>query len=119
MTTPHPPAATNGGAVRYFQRLTALQTVLTGAATRRDRHELRRSAEMGQHVLWDAAGLLHHQETLTASAGRIGRERLMVQLADQVTSACARLTGWATPCQQQGVTRSLGPYPPAPISSAQ
>lgn len=43
----------------------------------------------------------------------------MVQLADRATSARTRLTGSATPCQQQKVARLLGLYPPAPTSSAQ
>ncbi|MFI6340722.1 hypothetical protein [Streptomyces sp. NPDC050535] len=105
-------------AVRYLQRLTTVQTVLTGAATRTDRYELRRPAEIGQHVLWDAAGLLQHQDTRTASAGLIARERLMVQLADQVTSAHTRLTDQAAP-RQRGAARPLGPYPPAPTPSTE
>ncbi|MCX4919882.1 hypothetical protein [Streptomyces sp. NBC_00687] len=106
-------------AVGYFQRLTTVQTVLTRSATRTSRYELCRPAEIGQHVLWDAAGLLQDQDTRTVSAGLIARERLMVQLADQVASAQMRLTGSASPRQQQGSARPLGPYPPAPTSSAQ
>ncbi|MFJ2397449.1 hypothetical protein ACIOTI_32485 [Streptomyces sp. NPDC087843] len=101
-------------AVRYLQRLTALQTVLTRADTRTDRHDLPRPAEIGQHVLWDAAGLLHDQDTLTASAALIARERLMVQLADQVTSTLTRPANPTTQGQRHAPAGPLGPYPPAP-----
>ncbi|MER7982427.1 hypothetical protein [Streptomyces sp. NPDC095817] len=104
-------------AVHYLQRLTALQTVLTRAATRTDRHELLRPAEIGQHVLWDAAGLLQDQDTRSASAALIARERLMVQLADQVTSALTRLSGPTAPGQHRTSVSPLGPYPPAPCPS--
>ncbi|MET7390512.1 hypothetical protein ACFYPT_38595 [Streptomyces sp. NPDC005529] len=50
-------------AVRYLQRLSTMQTVLTGLQPGPTRHELRRPAEIGQHVLWDAAGLLQTQDT--------------------------------------------------------
>ncbi|MFF0142616.1 hypothetical protein ACFYRN_40065 [Streptomyces sp. NPDC005227] len=106
-------------AVRYLQRLSRVQTVLTGAATGTDRHELRRPAEIGQHVLWDAAGLLQTEDTRTVSAGLIARERLMVQLAHQVTSAHTLLTDPAGPRQRRGAARPLGPYPPAPNPSTE
>ncbi|WP_415940256.1 hypothetical protein [Streptomyces sp. 039-1] len=94
-TRQHVRTVHGAAAVGYFQRLTTLQTFLTRAATRTDRYELCRPAEIGQHVLWDAAGLLQDQDTRTASAGLVARERLMVQLADQVASAHTRLTGSA------------------------
>ncbi|MFD5722657.1 hypothetical protein [Streptomyces sp. NPDC127036] len=91
-------------AVRYLHRLTSMQTVLDQGAAGSDCYELRRSAQVGQHVLWDAAGLLQDQDTRTVSAALIARERLMVQLVDQVTAIRAHLTG--TPATR------LGPYPP-------
>lgn len=103
-------------AVRYLQRLTALQSVLTRAGTHTGRHELRRPAEIGQHVLWDAAGLLQDQDTRTASAALIARERLMVQLVDQVTSALTRLAEPRVPGQHLACAGPLGPYPPFPHS---
>ncbi|MFD5074527.1 hypothetical protein [Streptomyces sp. NPDC058371] len=78
------------GACRYLQRLAALHTSLVQAAAGSDRHELRRSAEIGQHLLWDAAGLLQTQNTRSASPDLIARERLMLQLADQVAEILQR-----------------------------
>ncbi|MGK5695066.1 hypothetical protein ACSNOJ_19520 [Streptomyces sp. URMC 128] len=69
-------------ACRYLQRLATLHTSLIQAAADSDRYELRRSAEVGHNLLWDAAGLLQTQDTRSASAGLITRERLMLQLAD-------------------------------------
>jgi hypothetical protein len=40
-------------AVRYMQRLAALHTSLVRAAAGSDRYELRRSAEVGQGLLWE------------------------------------------------------------------
>ncbi|MGW0632054.1 hypothetical protein [Streptomyces sp. NPDC002758] len=72
------------GACRYLQRLAALHSYLVQAAVGNDRYELRRSAEVGHNLLWDAAGLLPTRDTRTFSDGLIARERLMLQLADQV-----------------------------------
>ncbi|MFI6662293.1 hypothetical protein ACIBL8_43060 [Streptomyces sp. NPDC050523] len=69
---------------RYLQRLAALHTSLVQAAAGSDRYEMRRSAEIGQHVLWDAADLLQTRDARAASAELIARERLMAQLAHQV-----------------------------------
>jgi len=71
-------------AAPYVQRLAAAHTYVLQAAAGRDRYELRRAAEIGQHVLWDAAGLLQTQDTRAASIQLIDRERLMLQLAAQV-----------------------------------
>ncbi|MEU2859060.1 hypothetical protein ACIQWL_33315 [Streptomyces mirabilis] len=102
------------GACRYLQRLAALHTSLVQAAAGRDRYELRRAAEIGQHLLWDAAGLLQTQDTRSASADLIARERLMVQLADQVTPSLRTHTedGPADADQPGWHERPLGPYPP-------
>lgn len=68
----------------YLQRLATLHTHLVQAAAVSDRYELRRSAEIGQHLLWGAADLLQTQNTRSASCKLIARERLMLQLAHQV-----------------------------------
>ncbi|HKO83812.1 MAG TPA: hypothetical protein VJ140_04440, partial [Actinomycetota bacterium] len=65
-------------------RLATLHTYFVQAAAVSDRYELRRSAEIGQHLLWDAADLLQTQDTRSASCELIARERLMLQLAHQV-----------------------------------
>jgi hypothetical protein len=80
----HARSVEGDSACRYLQRLAALHTYLVQAAAGSNRYELRRSAEISQHLLWDAAGLLQTQDTRSASAHLIARERLMVQLADQV-----------------------------------
>ncbi|MET8291568.1 hypothetical protein ABZV80_41330 [Streptomyces sp. NPDC005132] len=105
-------------AVRYLQRLTTMQTVLDQATTDSDRYELRRSAEIGQHTLWEAAGLLENQDTRAASAGLIARERLMVQLADQVAIPTRTPHPSAT-VQDREPGRRLGPYPPEPRPTTQ
>ncbi|MDH6521825.1 hypothetical protein M2163_001182 [Streptomyces sp. SAI-135] len=71
-------------ACQYLQRLAALHTCLLQAAAGSNRYEVRRSAEIGHNLLWDAAGLLHSHDIRTAPPRLIDRERLMVQLADQV-----------------------------------
>ncbi|MGW7258669.1 hypothetical protein [Streptomyces sp. NPDC054834] len=71
-------------ACRYLQRLAALHTCLIQAAAGSDRYELRRSAEIGQQLLWDAACLLQTHDTCSTSCELIARQRLMFQLADQV-----------------------------------
>ncbi|MFI9825224.1 hypothetical protein ACIHFC_32960 [Streptomyces sp. NPDC052013] len=72
-------------AVRYLQRLATLHTHLVQSAADCDRHELRRTAELGHSLLWDAVGLLQNHDTRSASVSLIGRERLMLQLVSQVT----------------------------------
>lgn len=103
------------GACRYLQRLAALHTSLVQAAAGSDRYELRRAAEIGQHTLWDAAVLLQTQDTRSASAELIARERLMVQLADQAAQSLKRAhteDGPAEADQPGWNERPLGPYPP-------
>ncbi|MFD7055578.1 hypothetical protein ACFWBS_41170 [Streptomyces mirabilis] len=103
------------GACRYLQRLASLHTSLVQAAAGIDRHELRRAAEIGQHTLWDAAGLLQTHDTRSASADLIARERLMVQLADQAAQRLKRThteDGSADANQPGWHERPLGPYPP-------
>ncbi|MFE7028842.1 hypothetical protein ACFU9Y_00925 [Streptomyces sp. NPDC057621] len=73
------------GACRYLQRLASLHTTLIEAAAGSDRYELRRSAEVGHHLLWDAAGLLQAQDTRSALVQLVDCERAMLQLSDQVT----------------------------------
>ncbi|MFD5754373.1 hypothetical protein ACFWIZ_03735 [Streptomyces sp. NPDC127044] len=80
------------GACRDLQRLGALHTSLGQAA----------------------AGLLQTQDTRSASADLIARERLMVQLADQVTPSLRTHTedGPADADQPGWHERPLGPYTP-------
>ncbi|WP_405933696.1 hypothetical protein [Streptomyces sp. NBC_00827] len=102
------------GACRYLQRLAALHTSIVQAAAGSDQYELRRSAEIGHHLLWDAASLLQTQDTRLASAGLIARERLMLQLADQVAQILRRTAedGTADADQTRKPGQPLGPYPP-------
>ncbi|MEU6653372.1 hypothetical protein ABZ904_29040 [Streptomyces sp. NPDC046900] len=103
------------GPCRYLQRLATLHTSLVEAAADSDHCELRRSAEVGQHLLWDAAGLLQTRDTRAASVDLIARERLMFQLAHQVAqilnAPAEDGTAAANPVSAPG--RPLGPYPPA------
>ncbi|WP_369383272.1 hypothetical protein [Streptomyces sp. cg36] len=94
-------------ACRYLQRLATLQTSLIQAADGSSRHELRRSAEIGQGVMWDAAGLLQNRDTRSVSAGLIARERLMLQLAHQAAQILERTA-------QQARTRHR---PPGAVSA--
>ncbi|MFG3517525.1 hypothetical protein [Streptomyces bobili] len=102
------------GPCRYLQRLAALHASLVQAAAGSDRYELRRSAELGHNLLWDAAGLLQGQDTRSASARLITYEALMLQLAHQVAQI--------RPASQHGAASTdhtcepgplLGPYAPA------
>ncbi|MET7353035.1 hypothetical protein [Streptomyces mirabilis] len=102
------------GACRYLQRLAALHTFLVQAAAGSDRYELCRSAEIGRHTLWDAAGLLQTPDTRSASADLIACERLMVQLADQAAQILKRTPGPANTDQARKPEQPLGPYPPGP-----
>jgi hypothetical protein len=102
-------------ACRYLQRLAALHTYIVQAAADSDRYELRRSAEIGQHLLWDAADLLQDQDTRSASTRLIDRERLMVQLADQVAQTIERAhaeTASGEADHPRGGEGPLGPLPP-------
>lgn len=92
------------GAVRYLQRLATLHTSLVQAAAGSDRYELRRSAEVGHNLLWDAAGMLQTHDTLSASEGLITRERLMLQLADQVAQITERTAREETADADQSVS---------------
>ncbi|MFI7406935.1 hypothetical protein ACIBW9_41860 [Streptomyces sp. NPDC049541] len=97
---------------RYLQRLAALHTSLVQAAAGSDRYELRRSAEIGQHLLWDAADLLQTRDARSASAELIARERLMLQLAHQVTQVLKRTADGNAPGTNQvcAPARPLNPY---------
>ncbi|MFE5894850.1 hypothetical protein ACFQ6E_38795 [Streptomyces sp. NPDC056462] len=104
-------------ACHYLQRLADLHTGLVDAAAGSDRYELRRSAEIGHNLLWDAADLLqaHGQDTRPVSAQLIDRERLMLQLAHQVAQVLEHArakppSGDAG--QADGGESSLGPLPP-------
>ncbi|WP_328349108.1 hypothetical protein OG800_49075 [Streptomyces sp. NBC_00445] len=102
-------------ACRYLQRLVALHAYLVQAAANSDRYELRRSAEIGHNLLWDAADLLQAEDTSSASARLIDRERLMVQLADQVTQTLERTRAESASGQgdqPHGGEGPLGPLPP-------
>ncbi|MFJ3309684.1 hypothetical protein ACIPSA_43115 [Streptomyces sp. NPDC086549] len=94
-------------ACRYLQRLAALHASLVQAAAGSDRYELRRSAEIGHNLLWDAASLLQARDTRAVSEGLIARERLMLQLAHQVAQIIERTAHEdATAAEDQ--TRDLG-----------
>ncbi|MFE6554294.1 hypothetical protein ACFVHS_38790 [Streptomyces sp. NPDC057746] len=91
-------------ACRYLQRLAALHTSLVQAAAGSDRYELRRSAEIGHNLLWDAASLLQARDTRAVSDDLIARERLMLQLAHQVAQLIHRTA-------DEDQTRDLGRPP--------
>ncbi|MFD4604369.1 hypothetical protein ACFWPQ_40930 [Streptomyces sp. NPDC058464] len=99
----------DAAACRYLQRLGALHTVLVQAAAGSDRYELRRSAEIGQTLLWDAADLLQTRDTRSASAYLITRERLMLQLVHQVT----QILKPATEDSAADTNQDAGPAQPA------
>ncbi|MFJ8787014.1 hypothetical protein [Streptomyces sp. NPDC102476] len=102
------------GPCRYLQRLAALHASLVQAAAGSDRYELRRSAELGRNLLWDAAGLLRAQDTRSASDRLIAYERLMLQLAHQVAQMHAAAGHGADSTDQSPETRPLrGPCPPS------
>lgn len=108
----HVRSVDGGSACRYLQRLAALHTDLVQAAADSDRYELRRSAEIGHHVLWDTAGLFQTQDTLSASAQLIASERLMVQLADQVAQALQRTPEPSDTDQPRRRDQPPDAYPP-------
>ena len=93
----HVRSVEGASACRYLQRLAALHTCLIQAAAGSDRYELRRSAEIGQHLLWDAADMLQTQDTRSASCALITCERLMLQLADQVAQILKHAPAQARP----------------------
>ncbi|MFJ9121337.1 hypothetical protein ACIRJO_38150 [Streptomyces sp. NPDC102394] len=99
---------------RYLQRLAAWHASLVQAAAGSDRYELRRSAEIGQHLLWDAADPLQTCGVRSASAELIARERLMVQLAHQVTQILKPTADDNAPgtTQDCAPARPLSPYSP-------
>ncbi|MEU6495724.1 hypothetical protein [Streptomyces sp. NPDC046984] len=97
---------------RYLQRLAALHSDLVAAALSSDCYELRRAAEIGQHLLWDAAGLLQTQDTLAASDALIARERLMLHLVNQVTQTIGR-TASENGATEAGQARAWRPTPPS------
>ncbi|MFE3268912.1 hypothetical protein [Streptomyces sp. NPDC059215] len=102
-------------AVQYVHRLAVLQTVLDQAATRAGECDrLRRATEIGQHLLWEAAGLLQNQDTRAASAGLIARERLMLQLVDQMAAAPTHPSHQVATGHGREPGPPLGPHPPQP-----
>ena len=116
----HVRSVEDDGACQYLQRLAALHTSLVRAAEGSDRYELHRAAEIGRHTLWDVAGLLQTQDTHSASAELIARERLMVQLVDQAAQTLKSTHTEDGPADT-GHTRErpLGPYPPASEQTTQ
>ncbi|MCI3276969.1 hypothetical protein [Streptomyces cylindrosporus] len=101
-------------ACRYLQRLVALHTCLVQAASDSDRYDLHRSAEIGHTLLWDAADLLHNQDTSSAAARLIDRERLMVQLADQVAQTMERTRAEPASREAGRPRAGEGPWGPLP-----
>jgi hypothetical protein len=103
-------------ACQYLQRLAALHTYLVQAAANNDHDALHRSAEIGQDLMWDTAGLLQTQDTRSVSSQLIDREQLMVQLADQVAQILEHTRAEARSGpedQPRGHEGPLGrPYPP-------
>nr|WP_237529002.1 hypothetical protein [Streptomyces sp. SID5469] len=101
----------------YLQRLAALHTYLVQAAAVSDRYELRRSAQISQHLLWDAADLLQTQDTRSASCELIARERLMLQLTHQVAQVLRYPSARSAPAdadQAREPERPPRPYRQAP-----
>ncbi|MFE6335244.1 hypothetical protein ACFVOK_18805 [Streptomyces sp. NPDC057798] len=103
-------------ACRSLQRLTTLHTGLVQAAAGSDRYELRRSAEVGQGLLWDAADLLQTKDMCAAAEKLITLERLMLQLAHQVTQILKSTAqdGTADVHQASDPARPLSPPPAWP-----
>ncbi|MET9915025.1 hypothetical protein ABZZ74_51725 [Streptomyces sp. NPDC006476] len=75
---------------RRLLRLATLQTGLVQAAARSISYEVHRSAEIGHHVLWDAALQLQTQDNRSVPAALEARERLMLQLTAQAAQAVQR-----------------------------
>ncbi|MFC8349803.1 hypothetical protein [Streptomyces sp. NPDC057280] len=68
----HVRSADDAAACRCLQRLAALHTRVLQAAVASDAKRLRRSAETGHRLLWDAADLLQTADTTSALARLIG-----------------------------------------------
>jgi hypothetical protein len=107
-------------ACRYLRRQTALHTSLVQAAAGSRRHELRRAIQIGRHLLWEAAGLLHSGALRAVCGELIARERLMLQLAHQVTQIVEHAAHGHTPAANQTPAPgrpvrpyALGAQPPA------
>jgi hypothetical protein len=98
----------------YLQRLVVLHDYLVQAAADSDRYELRRSAEIGHHLLWDAADLLQAQDPTSASARLIDREQLMSRLADQAAQTLERTRAEPASGQADQPRGSQGPPSPLP-----
>ena len=101
-------------ATGYLKRLAVLQTGLLRAASGNDRYEVRRSAEVGQQLLWDAADLLQTQDNIAASAGLIAREQLMLQLTHQVAQILTPAAGDNIPRGNQATALVLAVAPFSP-----
>ncbi|WP_427168813.1 hypothetical protein ACQF4J_47150 (plasmid) [Streptomyces sp. C1-1] len=130
-TRHHVRSVQEASACRYLQRLAAWHTCLLQAAAGSDRYELRRSAEVGQQLLWDAAGLLQTHDARSVSCELIARERLMLQLADQVAQILGHASVQArpdhadqacTPSRPPGTRSTTGPAlhkpGPSPLEGA-
>ncbi|MGW6893705.1 hypothetical protein [Streptomyces chartreusis] len=101
-------------ACRYLQRLAALQSYLLEAAAGSDRYELRRSAEVGRRLLWDAAELLQAGDTRLMSARLIDREPLMVQLAHQAAQLLEHARAKPASGEAAQPADGIGPLRPLP-----
>ncbi|MGW1562780.1 hypothetical protein ACWCQ1_40715 [Streptomyces sp. NPDC002144] len=95
-------------ACRYLQHLASLHNSLVQAAAGSDRYELRRSAEIGHNLLWDAARLLQARDTRAVSDALVACERLMLQLAHQVAQIIQR-TAHEDATADDVQTRDLAP----------
>ncbi|MGX4695529.1 hypothetical protein [Streptomyces sp. JNUCC 63] len=113
----HVRSVEGASACRYLQRLATLHTYLVQAAAGSDACELRRSAEIGQHLLWDAACLLQTHDTRSASTDLIAREQLMVQLADQVAQILKRTPAQAGPADADQAHKPEPPPVPYPCGA--
>ncbi|MEU6548003.1 hypothetical protein [Streptomyces sp. NPDC046859] len=121
------------GACRYLQRLAVPQACLVQAAAGSDHYGLRRSAEVGRQLLWDATDLLQQQDARSASCELIARERLMLRSPTRSPRSWARCRCCLWLCTGQGaadvhhfaeaVLRAavfeLSRAPAAPVAGAQ
>ncbi|WP_331740581.1 hypothetical protein OG613_46610 (plasmid) [Streptomyces sp. NBC_00015] len=108
----HVRSVEGASACRYLHRLATLHTHLVQATAVSDRYELRRSAEVGQHLLWDAADLLQTQNTRSASCKLIARERLMLQLAHQVAQILKHPSAQSAPADAEQARKPERPPRP-------
>ncbi|MFE7077085.1 hypothetical protein ACFU96_44065 [Streptomyces sp. NPDC057620] len=97
------------GPCHHLQHLAALHTSLSQAAAECDRYELRRSAELGHGLLWDAASLLRHQDVHAAPARLAAHERLLLQLVHQAGQTLQHCTA-----EQGAVGKNTGGETGAP-----